>query len=149
MALDVILIRDVPKLGKAGSIVKVRDGFARNYLFPNNLGTLSTEQHKERIEARKRFLARKESEVKEQALALAKKLGSISCTVKMPAGEGDRLYGAVTNHNIQEALNQLGVHIDKHDIIIEEPIRKLGQAAVKVTLHPEVKAVLKVWVVKQ
>ena len=147
--MEVILLREVPKVGGAGAVVKVRDGFARNYLFPRKLGVPSTEAHKKRIETRQRLEQHKVQQVKEQALALAKKISGMSCTVKMPAGENDKLYGSVTHQQIQEALNQLGIHIDKRDVLIDEPIRKLGQAMVKVRLHPGVDAALKVWVVKQ
>lgn len=147
--MDVILLHDTPHLGKAGSVVKVKDGYARNYLLPRNVAIPSTARNVAKIESKKRYESRKQTEAKEQALALAKKIGNMSCTVKMPAGEKDRLYGSVTNQHIQEALAQLGLHIDKHDIVIDEPIRKLGQAAVRVKLHAEVDATLKVWIVKQ
>lgn len=147
--MDVLLLHDVKNLGTKGSIVKVRDGHARNFLFPRKLGIESSPRNVERIEKQKRYNAQKQTEVKEKALTLSKKISGLSCTVKMPAGENDRLYGSVTTQNIQEALNQLGIHIDKHDVVIDEPIRKLGQATAKVKLHPEVEAILKVWVVKQ
>ncbi|MBI4430445.1 MAG: 50S ribosomal protein L9 [Candidatus Omnitrophica bacterium] len=147
--MDVILVRDVEKVGKAGTVVKVRDGYARNFLFPRNLGILSTSKNLLRLEMKKKGQIRKQTEAKEQSIALAQKIEKLSCTIKMQAGENDRLYGSVTSQNIQEALSQLGVHIDKKDIFIEEPIRKLGQAAVMVKLHPEVEARLKVWIVKQ
>ena len=147
--MDVILLQDVVKLGKAGALVKVRDGYARNFLLPRNLGIPSTEKSLMRIEQKKKSQLRKQTEVKDQASALAQKIEKMSCTIKMQAGESDRLYGSVTNQNIHDALSQLGVHIDKKDIVINEPIRKLGQATVIIKLHPEVDANLKVWVVKQ
>ena len=147
--MDIILLKDVEKLGKVGSRVKVRDGYARNFLFPRNLGILSTAKILKRAEQKKKGLLRKQAEAKEQAASLAQKIEKMSCTIKMQAGESDRLYGSITNQNIHDALSQLGIHIDKKDIVIDEPIRKLGQATVTVKLHPEVDAKLKVWVVKQ
>ena len=147
--MDVILLQDVAKIGKAGVLVKVRDGYARNFLLPRNLGMPSTEKSLLRIEQKKKSQSRRQTEVKDQAAALAQKIEKMSCTIKMQAGESDRLYGSVTNQNIHDALTQLGVHIDKKDIVINEPIRKLGQATVIIKLHPEVDANLKVWVVKQ
>lgn len=147
--MNVILLQDVEKLGKAGALVKVRDGYARNFLLPRNLGMPSSVKSLKRIEQKKKNQLKKQAEAKDQAATLAQRIEKMSCTIKMQAGESDRLYGSVTNQNIHDALSQLGVHIDKKDIVIDEPIRKLGQATVIIKLHPEVDAKLKVWVVKQ
>lgn len=147
--MEVILLEDIDTLGHVGDIVKVKDGYVRNYLMPRNLVMPCTKHNKNLIEEKKRIaLARREKE-KQQYEKLAEKIGAVSCTIAMQAGEEDKLFGSVTNADIQKALAGEGIDIDKKKIEIAEPIKKLGVYSISINLYPEIKATLKVWVVKE
>jgi large subunit ribosomal protein L9 len=147
--MDVIILEDIEKLGKAGDIVKVRDGYARNYLVPNGKAISCTKGNRKLIAEQKELVARRKA--KEVALftALAEKIAAISCTISVQVGEEDKLYGSVTNADIQKALSAEGIELDKRKINLAEPIKKLGIYSVDIELHAEVHATLKVWVVKE
>ncbi len=145
--MRVILREDVPKLGKTGDMVKVSDGFGRNYLLPRRLAVKATEGNLHQIEHEKRqALVRRDKLVKE-AGSLREKLEGISVTVPKRVGEGERLFGSVTTHDIELALAEEGHKIDRKRIRIDEPIRTLGVYPVKVALHAGTEATIKVWVV--
>lgn len=147
--MKVILIEDVTKLGIMGNVVQVKDGYARNFLFPKNLAKPASDSNLRIIGdiKRKKIAAlQKEKRVAEE---LKQKLSLVSCTIAVEAGEDDRLFGSVTAQEIAHAFEEEGFSIDKRKIIIEEPIKKLGVYRVSVKLHPEVKGEVKVWVVKK
>ena len=137
------------KLGNAGQIVKVKDGYARNFLIPKGLALEVNPANLKSIEAQRRLKEEKEKEKKKAAQALAEKLASISCTIAMNSGEDDKLYGAVTHADISEALVQEGAVVDKKDIVFDEEVHKLGIYYFNVKLHPEVSQRVKLWVVKK
>jgi large subunit ribosomal protein L9 len=147
--MQIILREDIAKLGKQGEVVNVKDGYARNFLIPKALALEVTPDNLKVIETQRKLKAKKEEESKKKAQDLAAKLASLSCTIAMPAGEDDKLFGAVTPSNLADALTQEGLMIDKKDIVLEEEIHKLGIYHVKVKLHPEVTQQLKLWVVKK
>src|SRR5262245_38528535 len=147
--MDVILRNDVTHLGRAGEVVKVKDGYARNFLIPRGLAYAATEGNKSRIAAESK---RRESQVaaeKGEADALAGRLGAVELTFPAKAGEGERLFGSVTAADIGAKLGEKGFKIDKRDIELDEPIRMVGAYKVPVRLHPAVKAEVRVWVVKE
>lgn len=147
--MKVILIEDVQKVGSMGEIVQVKDGYARNFLFPRNLAKPATGSNLKIIEdIKKRKIA---ALVKEKKLAeeLKEKLSLVSCTIAVEAGDDDRLFGSVTAQDIARAFEDEGLSIDKRKVILEEPIKKLGVYHVPVKLHPEVSGEVKVWVVKK
>lgn len=147
--MEVILLTDVESLGKEGEVVSVKDGFARNYLFPRSLAASITPNLLKVMEQKK---AKKEIELKKMKSEkdeLAKKIGAISCTISVEAGVEDKIFGAVTQEMIRNAIRPEGIEVDKKDIILDEPIKKLGVHQVAIKLHPEVTASLKVWVVKK
>ncbi|NQU95297.1 MAG: 50S ribosomal protein L9 [Candidatus Omnitrophica bacterium] len=147
--MKVILLQDLKELGKEGDAVKVKDGYARNYLFPRKLATPHNAQTLKSLEVKKKkteLLLKKE---KAKAEELAKTLSQLSLTISMESGAEDKLFGSITPENIFQALNQEGIHIDKKSITIAEPINKLGVYNVEVKLHPGVKQSLRVWVVKK
>jgi len=147
--MKVILLQDLKELGKEGDAVKVKDGYARNYLFPRKLATPHNAQTLKSQEVKKKkteLLLKKE---KAKAEELAKTLSQLSLTISMESGAEDKLFGSITPENIFQALNQEGIHIDKKSITIAEPINKLGVYNVEVKLHPGVKQSLRVWVVKK
>ena len=147
--MEIILLEDIKNLGKEGEAVKVRDGYARNFLIPKKIAALYTPGAVKTLEAkRKKELIRAEKE-KKAARAVAERISKLSLTVTAEAGVNDTLFGSVTAETISNALRQEGIHIDKKSIILEEPIRRLGVYNVEVKLHPEVKETLRVWVVKK
>ena len=147
--MDVILLVDIDPLGKAGDVIKVKDGYARNLLIPKKKAIPCTKGNRNIVEEQKRLVARRKEKEVEKFSHLAEKISSISCTIRVQAGEEDKLFGSVTNADIQEALAQEGIELDKRKINLEEPIKKIGIYTVEVELHPEVKSTLKVWVVKE
>jgi len=149
LAMKIILIENIEKLGKIGDIIEVKDGYARNYLFPKALALEATSTNLRIVERKKQKQALKQEKIKQQAQELAKRLTSVSCTIALPAGEDDKLFGAVTAQDIVEALEQEGVAIDKKNIVLKQPIHRLGIYNVEIKLHPEVSQELKVWVIKK
>lgn len=147
--MDIILKEDIATLGKAGDTVKVKDGYARNYLIPKGLALEVTPANLRVVETQRRFKTRQEQEQRQKAQELAERLANVSCTVTMPVGEDDKLFGAVTNSDISEALKEEGIIIDKKDIVLEEDIHRLGIYYFRVKLHPEINQRVKLWVVKK
>ena len=147
--MEIILREDVPKIGKSGEKVSVKDGYARNYLIPKGIAYEVTLANIKAIEVQRQQKVKKEEEVKKAAEALAEKLGSVSCTITMTAGEDDKLFGAVTTADIAEALSSEGITVDKKEIVLEEEIHKLGIYYFNVKLHPGVTQRVKLWVVKK
>lgn len=147
--MEVILLDDVESLGKAGDVVRVREGFARNFLVPRKKAMVCTKGSRKMVEEHQRLLSRRKEKEKVAYEKLAEKIAGISCTISVQAGEEDKLFGSVTNADIQKALVAEGVEIDKRKIVLDEPIKKLGIYTVDIELHPDVKTALKVWVVKE
>jgi large subunit ribosomal protein L9 len=148
MAVELILLEDVKDLGRIGDQVKVSDGYARNYLVPRKLGAPVAPGTLRRLEAKKLALQQEHEERIAVARALAEKIASTSVTITAEAGEEDKLYGSITTTQIADAMEEQGVKIDRHVIVLAEPIRQLGVYEVQVNLHSEVQATVKVWVVR-
>lgn len=147
--MKVILVEDVGKLGSIGDVVVVKDGYARNFLIPNKKARPATPENMKLLESIKKKKEKAIAKQKEESVLAANKLSNFSCTINAAAGEDDKLFGSVTADMISKALETAGFNIDKKDITLEEPIKKLGVYQVEVKVHPEVKASLKVWVVKE
>jgi len=147
--MEVILNTDIDRLGRAGQIVKVKDGFARNYLFPNRLAVPLTKENLRRLEEKKRQAESLKEKAKSQAEELKQKLTNVSLTIPVLIQQDEALYGSITAVDIARALKEEGFDIDKSSIELEEPIKKLGIYEISVKLHPEVTAVVKVWIVKK
>lgn len=148
--MEVILRRDVDKLGKQASKLKVKDGYARNFLIPQGLAFEATNDNLRKLELEERH--RHEQEAKEKKLAqdLALKLKGTSCTVSVDVNEHDKMYGSVTSMDIIKALEQEGyTNIDKKSILLDAPIQDLGIYDLEVKLHPEVITKIRVWVTKR
>ena len=148
MAVKLILLEDVKDLGRIGEEVRVADGYARNFLLPRKLGIAVSKGNMRLLEARKLGLQQEHEERVAVAQALAEKIASTSVTITAEAGEEDKLYGSVTPQQVAEAMAEQGVMIDRHSVVLEEPIRQLGVYEVDVNLHSEVQAKVKVWVVR-
>jgi large subunit ribosomal protein L9 len=147
--MEIILREDVQHLGKAGEMVKVKDGYARNYLLPKGLAYVATEGNRKRVTFEAERIARMRATEKEAAEGEATKLAGLSLTFAMKVGEEDKLYGSVTASDIQRRLEEQGVHVDKRKIDLAEPIRSLGEFPVGIKLHAEVRPEITVVVVKE
>jgi large subunit ribosomal protein L9 len=147
--VKVILLNTIDRLGKAGEIVSVKEGYARNYLIPNNKARVATPGNMKILDALKKKQAAEELKKLEEAQILAGKISSLSLTITAQAGEEEKLFGSVSNEDIAGSLAEQGITIDKKEIVLDEPIKKLGSYQVTVKIHPEVKANLRVWVVKK
>lgn len=146
--MDVILLKSIDRLGTEGNVVRVKPGFARNFLFPRGLAVMASPESLRQVEERQRIAERQAKRAREQVEGLKRQLESRSLTLQLNLGEGDKAFGAVTTHDIAEALNHEGLQIKKHQIELAEPIKTLGIYDVPVKLSPEVTATLKLWVVK-
>lgn len=147
--LEVILREDIKTLGKAGEMVRVKPGYARNYLLPQGLAYEATEGNKKRIAAESKARGVKLEAEKKEASALASSLGTLTVTITGKAGEGDRLFGSVTASDIADGLAAQGHKIDKRKIELDHPIKSLGEHTVMLRLHPEVQAEIRVSVVPE
>jgi large subunit ribosomal protein L9 len=147
--MKVILTQTVDRLGRIGDIVSVKDGYARNYLFPKNAAKEATPGNMKILDSLKKKQAAEDVKRLEEAKALAEKIAALSITISAKAGEEEKLFGAVTTEMISTALANEKVVIDKKDIVLDEPIKKLGVYQVSLKVHPEVKASLRVWIVKE
>lgn len=147
--MEVILKQDVDRIGKAGAVVKVKDGFARNFLLPNGLAVLLTSSNLKKIEEGKIRKTAQSEKVKKEAQDLSGRLANLSLTLSVLTQDEDKLYGSIGCQEIANALKDENVNIDKSAIILNEPIKSLGVYEVPVKLHPEVSTTVKIWVVKK
>ena len=147
--MKIILKQDVEKLGQRGDVLEVATGYARNFLLPQSLALKATPQNIEILERQKEKEVKELEKEKKEAELLGEKVEKLSCTLSRQAGEDDKLFGSVTAGHIASALKKEGIEIDKKDIELEKPIKELGVYTVLVGLPYEVKAKLKVWVVKK
>ncbi|MDD5060496.1 MAG: 50S ribosomal protein L9 [Candidatus Omnitrophica bacterium] len=147
--MEVILSKDVEKIGRQGEVVQVKEGFARNFLFPNNLARPATSASLKKLEEDKKAAALLSAKVKEESIKIKDRLSQLSLTIAALTQGEEKLYGSIHPHDISEALKEEGFQIDKSKIELIEPIKSLGIYEVPVKLHPEVTAVVKLWVVKK
>jgi large subunit ribosomal protein L9 len=139
--MKVLLLQDVERLGQAGEVKKVADGYARNYLFPRELAVLATPGAIRQAEKQQQARVRREAQALSEAQALAAELDGVTVTFKARAGETDRLYGSITNVNIAEALSEkIGQEVDRRKIVLPEPLKDLGTHAVTIRLASEAEA---------
>jgi len=142
--MEVILREHVDNLGRRGELVKVADGYARNYLLPRKLALLATAGNKKVIEREKVKYDAKEAEEQGVAQAIADRLANVEIEIARKTGETDALFGSVTNADIAEALSAKGFDLDRRKIQLHDPIKKLGDYSVPVKLHRDVTVTLKV-----
>lgn len=147
--MEVILLQDIEKLGKEGDTVKVKDGYARNYLIPRKLGMLYAPGAVKALMAKKKKASQIAEKEKEKAKELAKTISQLSLTISMESGADDALFGSVTPEAVAHALEEEGIHVNKKNIIFKEPIKKLGIYSVQVKVYSEVMENLRLWVVKR
>ncbi len=147
--MEIILREDVQHLGKVGEIVKVKDGYARNYLLPKGLAYPATAANKKKIAYEGERIAKQRVSEKSTAETEATRLAGVQLTFAVKVGEEDKLYGSVTAGDIQRKLEELGLHVDKRKIDLHEPIRELGEFSVGIKIHPEVRPEVRITVVKE
>jgi large subunit ribosomal protein L9 len=147
--MEIILREDVQHLGKVGEVVKVKDGYARNYLLPKGLAYPATEANKKKITYEGERLAKQRAAEKTAAEGESTRLAEVQLTFEVKVGEEEKLYGSVTASDIQRKLEELGIHVDKRKIDLPEPIRELGEFKVGIKIHPEVRPEVRVTVVKE
>ncbi len=147
--MEVILREDVAKLGHAGEIVKVKDGYARNFLIPKSLAYVATPGFKRRHEAEQKARRDKIAFVQGEAEGLAATLSALELQFTAKSGDGDRLFGSITTADIAEKLAAAGHDIDKRHIELSEPIKMIGEVRVPIRLHPNVRPEIKVTVTKE
>ncbi|MEA3287170.1 MAG: 50S ribosomal protein L9 [Candidatus Marinimicrobia bacterium] len=147
--MKVILREDVESLGHAGETVNVKDGFGRNYLIPQKLAYPATRSFSRVFEEEKKLKSNRDARATVQAEQLAAKLGNLSLETSVKVGEEDKVFGAVTAADIAALLADKGYEIDKRDILLEEPLKALGIYNVPIKVASEIKAEVKIWVIKE
>ena len=147
--MEVILRDHVDHVGRRGDVVKVADGYARNYLLPRKLALPATDANKRWIARERKISEAREAEERVAAEALADRLVALDVTIARKVGDQDQLYGSVTNADIAEVLAAKGFEVDRRKILLPDPLRALGESMVPVKLHRDVTAQLKVTIVKE
>jgi large subunit ribosomal protein L9 len=147
--MEIILKETIPSLGKAGDMVKVANGYARNFLLPKGKAIFANKKNMSQIDRQRASILAKAAKEHDEFDALATKLGELKISIPVRVGEKDRLYGSVTNLDIASAIESQGYSIDRKKIQIDEPIKALGEFDVQIKLSPDVRAVVKVNVVSQ
>jgi len=147
--VKLILKETIDSLGVRGKIVNVKPGYARNFLIPTGLAVPATDVNIRQLENERHIIEVSLIRERDEAEGVARKIESMTSTIRAKAGEGDRLYGSVTNMDIAKDLLEQGIEIDRKKILLEEPIKSLGESKVAVKLHPDVVAQLTVNVVKE
>ena len=146
--VELILRETIDHLGRRGEVVKVANGYARNYLLPRKLALPVTDSNRRQVEREREAADQREVQERQAAQGVADRLAAVSCVVARRVGETDTLYGSVTSADITESLEGQNISIDKRKIQLDEPIKELGEFTVQIKIHPDVTANLRVHVVK-
>ncbi len=146
-SIDVLLAEDVQALGSQGDIVRVKPGYARNFLLPQGLATVATEHNKRMVERHKIKVAELQAERLKSLQQRAEAISKYSVTLEANANKDQHLYGSIVASDISKALNAAGYAVDAQHVKLEGPLKQLGMYTVKIELHPDVKTEVKVWVV--
>jgi len=147
--MEVVLKEDVAHLGEMGEVVRVRDGYARNYLLPRGLGIVANKKNLSALEHEKRMIAQRKDRLVNQAQGDADKLAAVSLSFSVKVGQEGRLFGSVTNQDIEKALKAEGFDVDRRRILLDEPIKAVGDYEVAVKLAPDVTPTIKVKVTSE
>lgn len=145
--MQVILLEDVNKLGDMGDIVDVKPGYARNYLIPQGLALRASTGQVNQLRHQKQMIEARKVRLHNEAQVLRRQLDQLSVTIAKKVGEGDRLYGSVTNRDIAAAMGALGHTVNPKKLMMDGPLRELGIYAIRIKLHSDVVADIRVWVV--
>ncbi len=147
--MNVVLKEDILKLGKMGDVIRVRDGYARNYLLPRGLVLVANNKNVRSLEHEKRVIAARRDRVVKEAQSLSEKLAALALTIPARIGEEGKLFGSVTNIHIEKALSEKGFHVERRKIDLPQPIKAVGDYEVPVRLASDVVANVKVSVVSE
>jgi large subunit ribosomal protein L9 len=147
--MEVILKEDVANLGKIGEVVRVRDGYARNYLLPRGLVLVASKKNLKTFEHQKKIVADQKQKIVRQAETVSNQLATVAVVIPMKVGEEGRLFGSVTTMQIEKALKTKGVNVERRKIHLNEPIKMVGDYEVPVRLSADVTVSLKVSVVPE
>jgi large subunit ribosomal protein L9 len=147
--MRIILREDMDNLGQAGEVVTVRDGYGRNYLLPRGLAAPATEKDVAKLEHERRVISTRAAKIAKDLAGQVEQLSKVSVSLARAVGEGDKLYGSVTNRDIADALKEQGVTVDSRKIHLADPIKTLGMTEVPIRLGKDAVATIKVWVVKK
>ncbi len=147
--MEVILCQDVANLGKAGEVVKVKDGFGRNYLIPRQVALAATKENLKNADKLKVKMQAVYEEKRKEAEVLAEKLAKVSCTITVEVNDQEKLYGAVSEADILRTLEQEGFVYERKDLVLEKPVEELGIFDIGVKLHPDVIGKFRLWVTKK
>lgn len=147
--MKIILKEDIHGLGKAGQVINVRDGYARNYLLPKGLAIVADEKNLKLLEHQKKRFEEEARKKRQDAESIAQRLGELQLTIRAKAGEDMKLFGSITSATVAEALKAEGFSVDKRQINIPEPIKRAGEYEVNVKLHSNINAKLKINVVAE
>jgi large subunit ribosomal protein L9 len=147
--VEVILLQHVENLGRRGEVVRVRPGYARNFLLPRGLAAPATAGAKRRVEQESRHFQTQDEKARGEAAALAERLAGLDLQVPVKADEDGKLYGSVSAPDVQAALLALGIDIDRKKIALEPHLKNLGDYEVQVKLHPDVRGAVKVHIVRE
>jgi large subunit ribosomal protein L9 len=145
--MQVILKEDVHNLGKSGELVNVKPGFGRNYLLPQGKAVVATKKNVAQLEHEKKLIAARNAKLLKDAQSIADRLAAVEVTIQRQAGEEDKLFGSVSSRDVEEALADKGIKVDRRKIVLDEPIRSLGVYTLDIRLTAEVVGKIKVWVV--
>lgn len=147
--MKVILKQDIPDLGKAGKIIEVKSGYARNFLMPRNMVIMATKANVRAIEEIEKQNKTRERKLRNEAEKLKSKMEQMSLTIEVLVGEEDKIFGSVTAQNVAEMLEAEGIMVDKRNINLEDPIKSLGVYTIPVKIEKDVVANVKVWVIRK
>ncbi|MBN2723002.1 MAG: 50S ribosomal protein L9 [Deltaproteobacteria bacterium] len=147
--MEIILRDDVSNLGKSGDILKVRNGYGRNYLVPKGLAIVATKKNKAKLEHDRQVITARRSKLIKTSEDMKARLEELTITIQKKVGESDKLFGSVTQREVIEALGSQGVTLNKKSLLMDEPLKTLGVHSISVKLDAEVEATLKVWVVSE
>jgi large subunit ribosomal protein L9 len=147
--MEIILREDIERLGTRGQVVKVANGYARNFLLPKRLAVAATDANRKIVEQERQAHLRREAKQKGEAEDLSKLMSGVVVTIAQKAGENDQLFGSVTSKDVADALAQKNFTIDRRKVLMDEPIRQLGEYKVPVRLHKDVTAEVTVIVIKE
>ena len=146
--MDVILLIDYDSLGKAGDIVKVKPGFARNMLIPKGIALRASSRNLAVAKQQRQITEMKIERERSQFEQLAKKISNIEITIEAQVGDEDKMFGSITNQDIQKSLKDKGIDVERSAIVLDEPIKSLGIYHVKIKISPEVNGDVKIYVIK-
>jgi large subunit ribosomal protein L9 len=147
--MEVILRTDVPKLGKAGDIVKVKDGYARNYLLPKGLAIPANQKTIKALENQRKIILAKAERERKKVQSLAEKLTGLTLTFYRKVIEGDRIYGSISTQDIVKALEEKGLSLERRFVLLDEPIKQLGTYEIPIRLGPGVEVKISVEVIEE